>query len=219
FYKTCVSHKRKGRRSSKKPRYICTVCKEGLIDKTDWKRHEETCQERPESFECDLCNAVYFLNKDFKKHHAAAHLCNRCTSRDSRKEHAERARRLRRTRSGWGCGFCYHFSDKWTERCNHVASHFDKMGTTIADWNHSAVIYSLLQRPAVRAEWDAVLRESGQKFLAIDWDPQTTGRTEGYPDIDSTPKLQDMLEFLVPSGDAKTLAQMAFDQAVKKVTK
>jgi hypothetical protein len=197
------------------------MCSEAFVEKADWKRHEETYQERPEEFQCDLCNAKYFLDKDFVTHHVKRHECIPChmNTKGHEKKHVQEARRPRKTRTGWGCGFCYHFSNDWTERCNHIAKHFDQEDKIMANWNHSAVIYSLLQRPAILVEWDAILSVRKQRFIGFGWDAQTTARVDGYPDSNNTLQLQDALEYYTPDQDAVALAQYAFNLAVKKVAR
>jgi hypothetical protein len=221
YYKTCVSRRPRARRAETVQKYFCTVCKEPFAEKADWKRHEETYQERPEEFQCDLCQAKYFLDKDFVNHHVQGHGCAHCFANNkcSAKKHVEEARRQRKTRTGWGCGFCYHFTQNWTERCNHIAHHFDTEGKTMEDWNHSKVIYSLLQRPAVLRKWNAVVESKKRAFIGFGWDPQSTARVEGYPDSNKTLQLQDALEFFTPDQDATALARKAFALAVTKVAR
>jgi hypothetical protein len=221
YNKTCVSRKQRARRSTTVAKYFCTTCKEAFGEKADWKRHEETYQERPEEFQCDLCQAKYFLDKDFVTHHVQGHGCAHCSANTkcSIKKHVLEARKPRNPRTGWGCGFCYHFSINWTERCHHIAHHFDHEGKTMADWNHSAVIYSLLQRPVVLKEWNAILESKKRAFIGFGWDSQSTGRVEGYPDSTKTLQLQDALEYFTPGQDAAALAQNAYDLAVKKISR
>ena len=125
YFKTCVSAHKQSRLCPKPHAYFCTSCTRPFISKADWKRHEETYQERPEMFTCGLCDHIYFLAKDYTKHHATAHRCTSCAEVGSgrKKIHALSARRRRMTRTGWGCGFCVHFSNEWGERCDHVARH------------------------------------------------------------------------------------------------
>jgi hypothetical protein len=89
----------------------------------------------------------------------------------------------------------------------------------MADWNHSSVIYSLLQRPAVLRKWNAVLESKKRAFIGFGWDPQSTARVEGYPDSNQTLQLQDALEFFTPDQDSAALAHKAFALAVKKVAR
>jgi hypothetical protein len=218
FYKTCVSRKQRARRSTTVSKYFCTTCAEPFGEKADWKRHEETYQERPEEFQCDLCPAKYFLDKDFVKHHLS-HNCAHCSSstKCADKKHVQDARTWRSMRTGWGCGFCYHFSTRWAERCHHVAQHFDVEGKTMKEWNHSAVIYSLLQRPAMRKEWDALIASKKRVYVGFGWNPKSTGRVEGYPDSTATIQIQDELEYLAPGQDVAALARKVYVLAVKKV--
>ena len=87
------------------------------------------------------------------------------------------------------------------------------------DWNHSVVIYSLLQRPDILKEWDEIPENKQRMFIGFGWDAQSTARVEGYPDSNSTAHLQDALEYFTPSQDAAALARSAFDQAVTKVAR
>jgi hypothetical protein len=217
YYSSCVSRRQRPRRTNKLPKYFCTVCNEPFVKKADWKRHEEVYQERPEEFDCDLCSAKYFLDKDFIVHHMQAHRCVPCSTTKSPKKHVQESRRQRTTRSGWGCGFCYHFTSNWTQRCNHIAFHVDTEGKTVADWNHSKVIYSLLHRPEIVKAWNTVLESKQRIFIGFGWDPEITGRVEGYPDSTQVLQLQDELEFFHPTQDAALLARKAFDLAVTKV--
>jgi hypothetical protein len=219
YYKTCVSRKQRARRAETARKYFCTICREPFVEKADWKRHEETYQERPEEFQCDICHAKYFLDKDFVTHHVQAHGCVHCnaSTKSSQKRHVLASRRRRKTRTGWGCGFCIHFSTNWTERCNHVAHHFEIDGKKIEDWNHSNVIYSLLQRPAILKEWDAILERKKRGYIGFGWDAQSTARVEGYPDSTQKLQLQDALEYFTPEQDAAVLARKAYDSAVAKV--
>lgn len=221
YYKTCVSRKQRARRANTVQKYFCTICKEPFVEKADWKRHEETYQERPEEFQCDICHAKYFLDKDFVNHHVQTHNCMPCytSTKCSDKKHVQESRRQRKIRTGWGCGFCYHFSTNWVERCNHIAHHFDHEGKTMADWCHSVVIYSLLRRPAVLMEWDSVLQSMNQPFTGFAWTAEATGRVEGYPNSSRYPRLQDALEYFTPKQDAAALARKAYDLAVKTIAR
>ncbi|KAF2441787.1 hypothetical protein P171DRAFT_79222 [Karstenula rhodostoma CBS 690.94] len=208
---TCVSRNKRSRRSTKEPKYQCTACSEGFQQKYDWKRHEETYQERTEMFECDLCLNVYFLEKDFIHHHQGSHRCQVCVP----KRHVEMARKKRIARTGWGCGFCVHFSMSWQERCNHISEHFEKKGHTMADWKHSRVIWSLLQRPDILQEWCFLLETKQRTQNPFSWKESTTGRSEGYPDTDVQPQLQDLLEFYPQSHDAAAIARLAFETGLR----
>jgi hypothetical protein len=91
----------------------------------------------------------------------------------------------------------------------------------MADWNHSVVIYSLLQRPEILVQWNHILQNhsKGKPFIGFGWDPNTTRRVEGFPDSNPTPQLQDALEYFTPDKDAAALAQDAYDRALKKVAR
>jgi hypothetical protein len=221
YYKTCASRKQRARRANTVQKYFCTICNEPFVEKADWKRHEETYQERPEEFQCDICYAKYFLDKDFVTHHVQAHSCVPCyaNTKCSQKKHVQESRRKRKVRTGWGCGFCYHFSTSWTERCNHIANHFDHDHKTMADWSHSVVIYSLLQRPIVVDEWNALLESMKRPFKGFAWDVHSTGRVEGYPDSSRLPRLQDALEYFHHNKDAAALTRKAYDLAVKSIAR
>lgn len=214
YFKTCVSTNKQSRPCSKEHKYFCTICEKTFVSKADWKRHEETYQERTEQFSCDNCPAIYFLDKDFAAHHIKSHQCATCADsiKCSLKRHVQQAKQQRHARTGWGCGFCTHFSDDWTERCNHVAQHIEKEGKTLSNWYHSKVIYSLLQRPAIQKEWNKLLENRHERDLTIGWNQRSTGRTEGYPESNPTPQLQDLLEYYSPGEDAASLALLAFDK-------
>ncbi|KAI1549102.1 hypothetical protein PtrSN001C_001875 [Pyrenophora tritici-repentis] len=217
YFRTCVSASKHSRSCSKEHKYFCTSCERFFVEKADWKRHEETYQERPEMFKCDLCPAIYFLEKDFATHHVQSHRCAPCAEniRCNRKAHVLSARKQRMNRTGWGCGFCCHFSSDWTERCNHIAQHIEKEGLTKSRWYHSKVILSLLQRPEVYYEWTSLLRSAQPRITTCSWNQHSTGRVEGYPESNPTPQLQDYLEYFSPDQDAASLAQLAFDKMVK----
>jgi hypothetical protein len=85
------------------------------------------------------------------------------------------------------------------------------------DWNHSMMIYSLLQRPAILREWNAVVARKNRTFIGFGWNPESTRRVEGYPDSNPTLHLQDALEFYTSNDNAAALARYAFELAVKKV--
>ncbi|KAH9876282.1 hypothetical protein J1614_004161 [Plenodomus biglobosus] len=214
YFRSCVSTNKQSRPCNKEHKHFCTICEKTFVSKADWKRHEETYQERTEKFQCDNCTAIYFLDKDFVAHHVKSHQCVTCSDsiKCSMKRHVQQARQRRRSRTGWGCGFCTHFSDDWTERCNHIAHHIEKEGKTQSNWYHSKVIYSLLQRPAIQKEWHKLLENRQERELTIGWNQGSTGRTEGYPESNPTPQLQDLLEYYTPDQDAAALALLAFDK-------
>jgi hypothetical protein len=221
YFKTCVSANKQSRTCSKEHKYFCTSCKKPFVEKADWKRHEETYQERPEMFQCDLCPAIYFLDKDFSVHHMQSHRCAPCSgggcsnnNKWNKKTHALLARKKRRTRTGWGCGFCCHFSSDWTERCNHLAQHMEKEGRTYADWIHSNVIHSLLQRPAILYEWRKIVQGMQLHTVPCSWNQHSTGRVEGYPESNPIPQLQDYLEYFTPDQDPAALAQLAYRKLI-----
>ncbi|KAH6639789.1 hypothetical protein C7974DRAFT_138892 [Boeremia exigua] len=207
-FATCVSRRRRNRRTQREPRYWCTSCEEPFVEKYDWKRHEETFQERRFTFWCNLCSALYFLDKDFVHHHETRHNCETCQLHG----HLESAKQERQTRTGWGCGFCTHFSTGWQERCNHIAQHFEKDGKTMMDWRQSNVIYSLLQRPAIQSEWRKILHLQPQLRGEFGWNQHNTGRVEGYPENRAEPHLQDLLEYYRWGDNAAALAQLAFQK-------
>ncbi|KAF2745695.1 hypothetical protein M011DRAFT_426817 [Sporormia fimetaria CBS 119925] len=206
-FSTCVSRPKRSRRTLKEPRYWCTSCKEGFGEKYDWKRHEETYQERCETYQCDLCDKQYFLDKDFLHHHKESHRCKTCNEND----HVNQSRRSRRRRTGWGCGFCLRFDADWTERCNHIAWHLEKNGDTIADWNQTQVILSLLQQSGIKQEWHRLLESKRERNPSFGWSQRWAGRAEGYPDSDCAPQLQDLLEFFTTGQNATALVALAYE--------
>lgn len=209
-FSTCVSRTERSRRSPKDHRYWCTSCKKGFREKYDWKRHEETYQERFETYHCDMCDKPYFLDKDFIHHHRESHRCKTCVKNTL---HVDIARRKHRTRTGWGCGFCFRFDTAWNDRCNHIALHFERDQHTIADWSQTQVILSLLQQPNLRKEWDRLVESTqGPVPCNFGWSERSDGRAEGYPDSDRLPQLQDLLEFYTPDHDAAALVAHAYDK-------
>jgi hypothetical protein len=216
YFKTCVSGSKQSRQCDKEHRYFCTICQKPFVEKADWKRHEETYQERREKFPCDLCPAIYFLGKDFATHHTQSHRCGHCSQNAicSKKPHVLSARKKRMARTGWGCGFCCHFSSDWTERCNHIAYHIEKDGMILRQWYHSKVIYSLLQRPAIQFEWARLLQRRPH-ITSCSWNQHSTGRVEGYPESNPIPQLQDYLEYFTPDQNAEALARLTYDKMVK----
>ena len=217
YFKTCVSANKQSRTCSKEYKYFCTSCGRPFVEKADWKRHEETFQERPEMFQCDLCPAIYFLDKDFIAHHVKSHRCAPCSGNTKwdKKTHVMSARKRRMVRTGWGCGFCCHFSSDWTERCNHIAHHMEKEGLTASHWIHSNVIQSLLQRPPVYYEWRRILQGMAPTTTLCSWNNHSTGRVEGYPDSNPNPQLQDYLEYYTPDQNETLLAHLAYKKMVK----
>ncbi|EMD96456.1 hypothetical protein COCC4DRAFT_177794 [Bipolaris maydis ATCC 48331] len=217
YFKTCVSAHKQSRTCTKSHKYFCTSCKKPFVEKADWKRHEETYQERPEMFECDLCPAIYFLEKDFTAHHGQSHRCAPCsgTTKYHKKTHVLSARKERMARTGWGCGFCCHFSSDWTERCNHLAHHMEKQGLTESDWIHSNVIHSLLQRPVVSHEWRSIIQGMQLHTVLCSWNQHSTGRVEGYPESNPVPQLQDYLEYFTPDHDPVALAHLAYRKMIR----
>ena len=206
-YTTCLSRTKRTRRSTRgEPRYFCTSCHEGFREKYDWKRHEETYQERSETYRCDLCKKTYFLEKDFVHHHRESHRCQTC----SENAHVELARRKRRSRTGWGCGFCIHFSADWTERCNHIAKHFES-GLNMSSWKQTRTILSLLQQPCLKQAWNRLLENKGEANPSFGWSQRWAGRADGYPDSDHPPQLQDLLEFFTPDQHPESLVEWAYE--------
>lgn len=210
-FSTCVSRAKRPRRGGKEPKYWCTSCREGFGEKYDWKRHEETFQERSEMYECGLCNKSYFLDKDFIHHHQKGHRCKTCAEN----QHVENARRRRVSRTGWGCGFCIRFDSDWAERCKHVAWHFER-GDTMANWKHAKLIFSLLQQPIIRDAWIHLIEEKQELNPSFGWNQSETGRAEGYPDSNRPPQLQDLLEFYTPDQSAETLVQLAYEKGHRR---
>ncbi|KAF2002608.1 hypothetical protein P154DRAFT_573809 [Amniculicola lignicola CBS 123094] len=204
---TCVSRTKRTRRTDKTPRYWCTACEGSFGEKYDWKRHEETYQERSEMYQCPNCKKAYFLDKEFVDHHQKSHKCQTCTEQ----RHVDQVRRRLKGRTHWGCGFCPRLDTDWTERCNHVASHFEK-GNTIEDWKHSQVILSLLQQPLIRDEWMRLIRSKQEAKPRFGWSKHTTGRAEGYPYNDCAPQLQDLLEYFTPDQDAQSIVELAYNR-------
>jgi hypothetical protein len=211
-FETCMSRTKRTRPPQKIPRYWCTSCREGFGEKYDWKRHEETYQERTVMFECNNCTNIYFLDKDFINHHQKSHRCRVCAE----KQHVELARRQRMLRTGWGCGFCSHFSADWAERCNHISWHFEKDNKTMDDWHHSQVIFSLLQRPEIFPQWNRYLEIKQRTHSPFRWKIHNTGRVEGYPESNPQAQLQDLLEYFAPNQSISAIVRLAFEKGLKE---
>ena len=137
-------------------RYWCTSCGQGFKTKFDWMRHEEGSHERWKKFPCPNCNKIYWLAKDFNKHHKDTHRCATCP-------HADAVRKDLKKRSAWGCGFCSRLYTKWKERCNHVSDHF-AAGSKMEDWKHSNVIFGLLRQPIILREWDSFVENKLERL-------------------------------------------------------
>jgi hypothetical protein len=82
----------------------------------------------------------------------------------------------------------------------------------MATWNHSQVIFSLLQRPELIVAWCLLLEDKQRTKAPFSWKQQTTGRVDGYPEAKIQPQLQDLLEYYTPNQDAVALAHLAFDK-------
>ncbi|KAF2690706.1 hypothetical protein K458DRAFT_398703 [Lentithecium fluviatile CBS 122367] len=214
-FRTCASRTKRSRDSQKQPRYECTSCGEGFQQKFDWKRHEETYQERNKKYECNLCTNVYFLEKDFVLHHQNSHRCKICADKKHVGEHVDLARKPRQARTGWGCGFCIHFSAEWTERCNHISRHFEA-GERMASWKHSKVILSLLKRPEIISEVHRLLETKQRAGSLFFWKPESTGRVEGYPEANIQPQLQDLLEYYTPNKSPADIVRLAFQKGFRE---
>ncbi|KAF2180223.1 hypothetical protein K469DRAFT_753464 [Zopfia rhizophila CBS 207.26] len=210
-FSTCVSRPKRCPKPNAKHSYWCTACGEGFREKFDWKRHEETYQERSEKYRCENCSKTFFLGKDFKKHHEDSHKCQTCKEN----QHVEKSREKLRTRTAWGCGFCGRADTNWTQRWHHVASHFEE-GQTMDEWKHSNVIFGLLSQPYVRDEWARLLVSKHEQKLYFGWNQHTTGRSEGYPGSNRPPQLQDLLEFFVPGQNARALAEFAYKKGHRR---
>ena len=81
----------------------------------------------------------------------------------------------------------------------------------MADWRHSKVIESLLQRPYLKEEFYRLFELKHDVNPWFRWSERWTRRAEGYPDSDLPPQLQDLLEFFTPDQNASALAQLAYE--------
>jgi hypothetical protein len=139
---------------------------------------------------------------------------------------------MRRSRTGWGCGFCSHFTADWPERRSHLAYHFDHEARTMSDWNHSVLILSLLRRPVLLVEWNQRVARESHPIIGFGWDPETTSSSkhedinppnligyekEDYTGSDHSRSLQEALGTYTPNQDAAALANAAFSLTVKKM--
>ncbi|KAF3052446.1 hypothetical protein E8E11_008745 [Didymella keratinophila] len=80
------------------------------------------------------------------------------------------------------------------------------------NWHQTNVILSLLQRPAIKAEWVNILQLQPQLRDDFGWNLSSTGRVEGYPESGKAPHLQDLLEYFTYGDDPAALAQLAFSK-------
>ena len=210
-FSTCVSRRKRGRTGSTDLKYWCTSCGEGFGKKFDWKRHEETFQERTEKYSCGLCNKTFFLAKDFQKHHQDTHRCTRCDE----DRHVEKAKEMLKTRTAWGCGICSRLDFDWIERCRHVARHFEE-GHNFTHWHHTHVILALLGRPGVNEAWHSLMEKKAIVNPWFRFHRRTTARAEGFPYSGRAPQLQDLLEFFTPEQDAQKLVEQAWEEGYKE---
>ena len=92
------------------------------------------------------------------------------------------------------------------------------------------VIYSLLQRSALLAEWEVIVHRAPRHFIGFGWDRSSIAAAEKRPlnrlsllyrNVEGhfALSLQDALECFTPDQDAAALAQRAFNRAVKKTTR
>jgi hypothetical protein len=102
----------------------------------------------------------------------------------------------------------------WSQRCNHIAQHFEK-GFTLKKWHHTDVILALLRQPGVAQAWDNLIARKGKAMPHFHFRPKTTGRAEGYPYTRRAPQLQDLLEFFTPGQDADKLVERAWEEGYR----
>ena len=89
-----------------------------------------------------------------------------------------------------GCGFCVHYFDKFEERAQHVAFHFEQ-GCRKESWDRSTVISSLLARPFVASHWLSLHSSNS---------PDAISAGVSWSDSSSTDELQRRLENDVDNG-------------------
>ena len=169
------------------PRYRCTFCDEAFDTLTEWKLHEYDSHDRPESYACKSCPAVFPRAASLTDHLRTNHGLGPDLPLDDSVRYGP-------IRSFWSCGFCGAVTAAKSDYLAHVGNHYDE-GKEKSDWQHTRVIEGLLHQPGLEAAWIALVAKEEQargvklRFL---WDPTTSGRS---PDPMGPHLLQDMLEF------------------------
>ncbi|KAF2141442.1 uncharacterized protein K452DRAFT_298812 [Aplosporella prunicola CBS 121167] len=210
---------------SQRPKlYVCTFCDEAFRTKAYWKTHEEEMHEQPKRWTCPDCYRTFHAEKKYRRHHAESHGCKHCAP--SRKHHhhsdgrktassssgsqsasarkcADRSVLQLHKKAAYGCGFCVTLLTSWSERCSHVAAHFER-GRPRADWSTSNVVKSLMLQPQLAGAWEALLtREHGPDRAHWPW--------FGWRRRESRELLRSMEQQGMVRERAKALAKAAYD--------
>ena len=195
--RTCSPTIMSPRKSSKPKAFPCTFCDVQFAHKGTWKRHETDYHEPQRRWQCPACSATFYGEAAFVRHHEHNHSCKNCV-------HANEAKMELPRKVAWGCGFCGGTLTNWTDRLDHVATHFAS-GSTKEEWDSSKVILGLLKQDWIRTAWENlnVLRHGDE--------------CESWPDFKwaSTSDrclelLQDLQHGSCDSANVRSLVQIAY---------
>lgn len=137
------------RKSSKPKAFPCTFCDAQFTRKGYWKRHETENHEPQRRWQCPACSATFYGEAAFVRHHEHNHSCKNCV-------HANKAKMELPRKAAWGCGFCGGTLTSWTDRLDHVATHFAS-GSTKEEWDSSKVILGLLKQDWIMTAWENLI--------------------------------------------------------------
>ncbi|KAK7733618.1 hypothetical protein SLS57_000633 [Botryosphaeria dothidea] len=179
--------------------YACTFCDQTFKHRAYWLTHEEELHEQPRRWTCPDCYRSFFAEKKYRKHHYESHGCSTCglkkdaerslnvTERCSMqpviegkegkpvrsKTCAEKAMLRVHNKKAYGCGFCVSLCRSWSERCDHVARHYEA-GVAKNDWCFTNVVKSLLLQSELAIAWEKLMsKEHGMDRTAwpvFEWD-------------------------------------------------
>lgn len=211
--------------------YACTFCDQTFKHRAYWLTHEEELHEQPRRWTCPDCYRSFFAEKKYRKHHYESHGCTTCalkkdaersltaTERCSvqgviegkegkpvrSKTCAEKSMLRVHNKKAYGCGFCITLCRSWSERCEHVARHFEA-GSTKSDWCFTNVVKSLLLQSELATVWEKFMsREHGTDRAA--WPNFVWDRREA----------RDLVRSMEQNGmvheKVKAIAQNAYDLA------
>ncbi|KAB2576817.1 Zinc finger C2H2-type protein [Lasiodiplodia theobromae] len=162
--------------------YACTFCDQTFKHRAYWLCHEEELHEQPRRWTCPDCYRSFFAEKKYRKHHYESHGCSSCgmkkdaerslnaTERCSmqgviegregkpvrNKTCAEKAMLRVHNKKAYGCGFCVTLCRSWSERCDHVARHYET-GVSKNDWCFTNVVKSLLLQSELAIAWEKLM--------------------------------------------------------------
>lgn len=172
--------------------YACTFCEQTFKHRAYWLTHEEELHEQPRRWTCPDCYRSFFAEKKYRKHHYESHGCSTCglkkdaerslnvTERCSMqpviegkegkpvrsKTCAEKAMLRVHNKKAYGCGFCVSLCRSWSERCEHVARHYEA-GSSKNDWCFTNVVKSLLLQSELAIAWEKLMaKEHGMDKAA-----------------------------------------------------